>query len=647
TAKTLRREAKAAEKGADATDTDAPAVDFSVFIQLRPDLTGDERAALVDHLSSSNVKRYRIKGDSAMAEVPGDEVAALADLPWVSYVELGQRLAAPEPRRRPGVPKAVTASARKVTTEARRHRDGLGVLVGIVDVGGFDFAHPDFLDGDGATRWTAIWDQAGATRAAPSARGGAFEKLDYGSEIQAGHMAVALAAAEERGSSATLLERQSSMQLGSHGTHVASIAAGNTGVARRAHLAGVLVSIEPEGGGGAFYDSTRLVDAVDYLFALAAELGDDDGPLPVAINISLGTNGHAHDASSGVARWIDHALTSPGRCVCVAAGNAGQTEPASDGDRSHLMGRIHAGGTLEATNLRHDLGWLVGDDGIADVSENEMEIWYSPQDRIAVEVRTPDGTWIGPVEPGQKILTHALADGTFISIHNRLYLPANGVNCITILLSPYFGEVQDGLRPVGPLASGRWTVRLCGRVVRDGRYDAWIGRDDPHRYGGSTDQQQWLYPSTFAPGSYTEDRMIGSLACAERVLAVANADIARDSIHVTSSRGPTREGRPKPDIAAPGTGVVAAGGFDRARPWVEMTGTSMASPYVCGVAALMLAIDPHLTAAQAQGLVKTTSIPFPGHRFDWRPDSGFGVVDAAACVRDAVTRRGGEQEVKP
>jgi subtilisin family serine protease len=623
-----------------------PELDFSVFLQLRPDLDAAALAVLEEALRSS-AKRFRINGSSAVAEIPGTEVATLDALPSVAYVELGERLSVPQPTPgTPGTARTAAAGDRRVRAETRHHRDGAGVLVGLIDVGGFDFAHPDFLDAKGRTRWVSIWDQGGTTRPPPSGRGGAFADLDYGSEITAAHMADALAAQPKRGTSATLLEPQSSMRRGSHGTHVASIAAGNKGVARQAHLAGVLVALEPDGDGASFYDSTRLADAVDHLLALAAELSDGEDPLPVSINISLGTNGHAHDASSALARWVDHALTSPGRCVCVAAGNAGQTEPAWPGDRGHLLGRVHASGTFAATSLRHDLGWLVGDEGIADVSDNEMEIWYSPQDRIAAEVRTPDGTWIGPIEPNRKLLNHPLADGTFISIHNRLYLPSNGANCITIQLSPFFGPVRDGMREVGPLASGRWTVRLTGRVVRDGRFDAWIGRDDPRRAGTGPAPDQWLYPSTFAPGSYTDDRMIGSLACADRVLAVANADLGRDSVHVSSSRGPTREGRPKPDIAADGTDVVAAGGFDRSRPWMPLTGTSMASPYVCGVAALMLAIDPRLTATQIQGMVKTTSIPFPGHPFTWRSDSGFGVIDAEECVRHAVACCEGEREVR-
>jgi subtilisin family serine protease len=65
-----------------------------------------------------------------------------------------------------------------------------------------------------------------------------------------------------------------------------------------------------------------------------------------------------------------------------------------------------------------------------------------------------------------------------------------------------------------------------------------------------------------------------------------------ERIHHTSSQGPTRDGREKPDIAAPGTNIVAANGFNPDQPWVSMTGTSMASPYVAGVVARMLAADP-------------------------------------------------------
>ena len=73
-----------------------------------------------------------------------------------------------------------------------------------------------------------------------------------------------------------------------------------------------------------------------------------------------------------------------------------------------------------------------------DVSENEMEIWFSAQDRIAVSIKPPGEDWIGPVEPREYIQNRMLADGTMLSIYNEVYHPANGLNYISLYLSPFF-----------------------------------------------------------------------------------------------------------------------------------------------------------------------------------------------------------------
>jgi subtilisin family serine protease len=95
-----------------------------------------------------------------------------------------------------------------------------------------------------------------------------------------------------------------------------------------------------------------------------------------------------------------------------------------------------------------------------------------------------------------------------------------------------------------------------------------------------------------------------------------------------SSRGPTADGRTKPDVVVQGTQVVAAwknGGY------AEVGGTSFASPQVTGVVAQMLQVNPDLAPMQVRRLLRRTASQ--AHT----PDSlrGWGVVDADAAIRAA------------
>jgi subtilisin family serine protease len=394
---------------------------------------------------------------------------------------------------------------------------------------------------------------------------------------------------------------------------------------------GVLISLPDEDyeRRRSFYDSTRIAHAVEYIFDTAEELN-----LPVSINISLGTNGHAHDASSAVSRWCDSALAVPGRSICIAAGNAGQEAPEAEGDYGFIMGRIHTSGRINARGLENDIEWSVVGNTIQDVSENELEIWYSPADRFAVSIRPPGHAWIGPIEPGQFIENRQLSDGTFFSVYNELYHPANGANYIAIYLSPYFGQNM-----VKGVSAGIWTVRLHGHEIRDGRYHGWIERDDPHPVGQIGLQEYWQFPSFFTENSNVDDSSISSMACGHRIVSVGNLDVEKEKISITSSQGPTRDGRFKPDVSAPGTGIVAANGFepDDNNTWISMSGTSMASPHVAGIVGLMLEKEPNLTAAQIGGIIQRTARPLPGADYTWRNDAGFGVIDHIACLEEAET----------
>lgn len=597
-----------------------------VFIELRAHERTGERVKSTDDARDGD---GRLPGESARrgnlvaATVKLSEIADLASRSEVVSVQLGDPLTRPTPVvAAPAVPRPPLSLRR--FGNPRLHHQGRGVLIGIIDVEGFDFAHPDFCDG-GQTRFLAIWDQGGTTR--PPPQGDGPGKFCYGSEFLREHLQRAIDESEKVGLPPYELEPQSQMEPGSHGTHVASIVAGKRGVCPKAEIAAVLISLPKEDMDPrkTFYDSTRVIHAVEYLLQLA-----DDRKMPISINISLGTNGHAHDATSPASRWIDGALSVPGRCVCVAAGNAGQEMPAFEGDIGYMMGRIHTSGRLAARELYTDVEWVVVGNGVVDVSENELEIWYGAADRFAVSIKPPGGRWIGPVEPQQFKENYQLPDGSFVSIYNELYHPANGSNVIGIYLSPYLSRWG-----VVGVQAGDWVVRLHAREVRDGRFDGWIERDDPRRRGKVGDRETWSFPSFFSERSLVDESTVSSLACGHHVISVSNLDEAAERIAATSSQGPTRDGRPKPEVAAAGTRIVAARGFDERDAWMSMSGTSMASPLVAGVAGLMLATNRTLTAAQVSGIIQRTARPLAGYDFTWRNDAGFGVINPGACLDEA------------
>jgi subtilisin family serine protease len=217
-----------------------------------------------------------------------------------------------------------------------------------------------------------------------------------------------------------------------------------------------------------------------------------------------------------------------------------------------------------------------------------------------------------------------------LSVYNEVFHPANGLNYISVYLSPFLQPPQ-----VIGVPAGTWIVRLHSREVRDGRYHAWIERDDPQRLGRVGEREAWSFPSFFTERSLVDDTTVSSLGCGSRVITVANLDSVRNQINISSSQGPTRDGREKPDIAAPGTGIVAARGFaGDNNAWLALSGTSMASPLVAGVVGLMLAIEDKLTAAQIESIIRRTARPLPGASFTWSNSAGFGVIDPEACLEE-------------
>jgi serine protease AprX len=109
-----------------------------------------------------------------------------------------------------------------------------------------------------------------------------------------------------------------------------------------------------------------------------------------------------------------------------------------------------------------------------------------------------------------------------------------------------------------------------------------------------------------------------------------------------SSRGPTLDGRVKPDISAPGVAVTSAA-RGTINGYATMNGTSMAAPFVTGVALLIEDADPSLLNDEVREAIRTTAV-------DWGPagadiDYGAGRLDAYAAIAQAdPTLTGGPQQ---
>ncbi|MFZ5828141.1 MAG: S8 family serine peptidase [Bacillota bacterium] len=130
---------------------------------------------------------------------------------------------------------------------------------------------------------------------------------------------------------------------------------------------------------------------------------------------------------------------------------------------------------------------------------------------------------------------------------------------------------------------------------------------------------------------------IGSPAAAAKAITVgASYDPAEKgwALAEFSSRGPTYDGRVKPDIVAPGRYINAAKA-NSSNGYVIYSGTSMATPYAAGVVALMLDANYALTDSNVKTILYGS-----GNYEDWGPagkeiDYGYGMLLAYNAVKSA------------
>jgi subtilisin family serine protease len=529
------------------------------------------------------------------------------------------RFSVPEVRADAGALQAVSPSGAAA--------DGSGVIIGIVDYG-CDFLHRNFRKADGTTRLLYLWNQDGErTSRSP-------EPYGYGREFTAAQINTAIQQASSPPASTDPIYAQfkfpedpnnraytalgygpeptpiQARGAGNHGTHVMDIAAGNgrgsgvPGMAPGADLIFVHAStgdVDPE---ESFGNSRRLVEAVGYIFGKAERLGR-----PCVINISLGTHGGPHDGSTLAELHFDEYLKQPGRAIVISAGNSWER-------RSHSAGRVTPTAPRTLTwqvGLLNQLGQLV------DPTPNELEVWYPGSSALEVTVVTPAGQRVGPTALGRR--TEIKLGGTVNGlVVNRRADSVNGDNHIDIFLSP-------------ALPTGNWQVVLTA-PTGDVDFHAWIERDDRGQ-------------SRFAEQDDDRSYTLGSISCGERTLVVGSYDARAPQGDLSSftAQGPTRDGKQKPEISAPGHAILAAWSLTHNRV-TTMSGTSMAAPHVTGLVALIMqAAGRPLATAETRQIVGRAARVMSNEA--WHPRYGAGRIDALASVRSSRATDGGNIAVQP
>jgi|GEM_PF-1142798 len=517
----------------------------------------------LDQVEKAGLSIRSVSGDVVTGMIDPRKITKLAELDSVLAIESSRPLAEE-------LDLSLIETRANIVHAGPPGRRGAGTIIGIID-SGIDFTHPAFLKPDGTTRILAIWDQSMTPQASESSPSG----FSYGVEYSQADINAAIASPNPF----TVVRHKDSPAARFHGTHVAGIAAGDGSVAGQGQPAGTFVGVAPEADiivvrniyRGEFATSAETLDAANYIFTKAAGFGR-----PVVINQSQGDNLGAHDGTSLLEQGLDNLLGGPGRAYVKSAGNAAD-------DRIHAEGTVAAG---SVTNLRFSAP-------VTDVDPDIFDVWYSGSDSFTVRLRDPDGNTTGVVSPGNLATTN-MPGGNRVRIDHRNNDPRNGDKRIFIIVEP---------GTAARVNSGNWTIELNGATVSAGGFHAWIQRGAPGRVA------QFLAP-------HESSRVtISTPGCAAEVISTASY-ITRgggvNALSTFSSRGPTRDGRASPTIAAPGQFVIAPRGHytdptPDLDPYQSLAGTSMAAPHVAGTIALMLQKNDQLTAQQVRNCLTNTA----------------------------------------
>ena len=514
------------------------------------------------------------------ADLRLDQVDAVADLDSVVHVHYDKPN---KPALDDSIPEIRANTVRNPTFPfaGTNKFTGANVVIGIIDTG-INILHPVFrLPNDQTkTRILAILDQ---TQSPPVK----FDKARIEAAIAANRQVTQPGPTDNNDNK--------------HGTHVASIAAGNgkkagncsgefkyVGVAPEAQL----VIVKYNFGGAA-----QLLAAIQFIAAIAG--GITPNPLPVVINMSIGNTLGPHDGTDPQDVMIDKYLGGailpvpvvPVVLVAAAGNEGGHEVPGQErvrkGEDVHATGIIGAGGGVKTLQFR-----LNPSKSVSGESNTDIEIRFTAANGLACQLTPP-----GNNTDGRPTAVAADADTTFTETNHNS----------TCQIDSRFVDQPSGSRliylsltssPTGINQPGDWTIQLTNAGGAPITFHAWIDGDQYDRFLNDLSRANTIR----SPGSATGIITVGSYHSSGK---------DKGKIWDRSSRGPRLDNTPKPDLVAPGVDICAAKRDLHigcccdccCESYIPMDGTSQATPHVAGVIALMLERNPALTHQQIKSLL--------------------------------------------
>jgi minor extracellular serine protease Vpr len=384
-----------------------------------------------------------------------------------------------------------------------------------------------------------------------------------------------------------------------------------------------------------------IIDAYKYIFDYAASVGK-----PAVINLSWGMHTGPHDGTS-LFDIATEQLVGNGKIIVGANGNDGENP-------MHLNYKFNKD-TISTLAIENNRQWR-GRESIY------CDFWGSKNNRFGIQVQVLD-THLQIVRETPFVYSNEInrsytlshQNNQFkISFQNQANYPLN--NKPNITLSAESSNRRLYIFKVNITSDSAEIHAWNSGAARD-----WTSGSFTNKWG------KWNYENSFINGNsnYTAGENGGTSKAVISVGASAarssftniKGKLVNDSAYAFpgslasfSSRGPTVDGRIKPNIVAPGFNVPSSYNNLQMAPWmsdrtllkttfrgdtqywVASSGTSMAAPHATGIVALMLEANPNLNAYQVMEILEQTATEDQWTGATPNNNYGHGKVNAYEAV---------------